>query len=111
MLLRARQQAVRIGAHSIAANQAVKILSVHFRDTVSSAAEYLEKALDKWRWPFLLLLSFTFLASTLTLASAKLLWHDEISTSYLSRLPSLADITAALKMGLDAHPPLSFLFF
>ena len=65
--------------------------------------------LEQWRASFLILFSLVFLLSAGLLAAAKILWNDEISTSLFARLPSLADITAGLRLGADSHPPLSFL--
>jgi hypothetical protein len=41
-------------------------------------------------------------------ASVRLLWHDELFTLYISRLPDAASIWAALASGVDLNPPLGY---
>jgi hypothetical protein len=41
-------------------------------------------------------------------ASGKSLWHDEIFTVLLARLPDTGALIAALGQGVDLHPPLSY---
>jgi hypothetical protein len=43
-------------------------------------------------------------------ASQKLLWHDELFTLYLTRLPSVHDVFVTLAAGTDGVPPLFHLF-
>ncbi len=42
-------------------------------------------------------------------ASARLLWHDELFTLYISGLPDIASIWTALASGVDLNPPLGYL--
>jgi Dolichyl-phosphate-mannose-protein mannosyltransferase len=62
----------------------------------------------------LLLITFAiftllYFAGTVGNALAKPLWYDELFTVYLSRLPHLSDLWAALSQGADQQPPLIFL--
>ena len=50
--------------------------------------------------------SCLYFAGTSGRASQKLLWHDELFTLYLARLPTLADVWAAIATPVDGTPPL-----
>ena len=49
--------------------------------------------------------SFLYLGFTCVLAKRKLMWNDELYTYYISVLPSLADVWAALLTGGEVLPP------
>jgi hypothetical protein len=59
----------------------------------------------------LLLLSVTalYMAAAIAIASAKLLWNDELFTFYIARLPTMADVYRALLTGAEQLPPLFFI--
>lgn len=75
---------------------------------VSLVASQLEAAVGKYRLGVLIFWSMLFFLVTGWLAATKLLWADELITSYVSSLPSLQAIWSVLVQGGDAHPPLSF---
>jgi hypothetical protein len=59
--------------------------------------------------PLLLVaVSALYLVGTCGRASQKLFWHDELFTLYISRLPHLRDVVAALVAGSDGTPPLFY---
>ena len=37
------------------------------------------------------------------------MWYDEILTFYMTQLPSMSAVWAALKVGVDLNPPLFYL--
>jgi hypothetical protein len=49
-----------------------------------------------------------YLVGTCGRASRKLLWHDELFTLYITRLPHLSDVWRAIATGAEASPPLFF---
>jgi hypothetical protein len=53
-------------------------------------------------------LSVVYLVPTCLLAARRPLWHDEIYTLRLARLPGLADLWSALAAGADLVPPLFY---
>lgn len=55
----------------------------------------------------LVALSVAYFAVTAILAAHKLMWHDELSTYYIARLPSMRDVWGALMAG-DEQSPLFF---
>jgi 4-amino-4-deoxy-L-arabinose transferase-like glycosyltransferase len=65
-------------------------------------------ALERYPRAFLAAFTLLYLPYTSLLASAKLLWNDEITTLYLSRLPFWSGQWRALMTGVDSHPPLHY---
>jgi hypothetical protein len=55
----------------------------------------------------LVALSVAYCAVTAILAAQKLMWHDELCTYYIARLPSMRDVSGALMAG-DEQSPLFF---
>jgi uncharacterized membrane protein len=62
-----------------------------------------------WYWPLALLLAGFYVASSLYIASHRLLWYDEIFTAITTRLPDVRTIWKSLSESTDATPPLYFL--
>jgi Dolichyl-phosphate-mannose-protein mannosyltransferase len=62
-------------------------------------------------WSFLavLLLATFYLATSIYIASHRLLWFDELFTVHIARLPDTATILTALSHGADSLPPLYYL--
>jgi hypothetical protein len=60
------------------------------------------------RYVLLTLFSLAYFTITLHHAGRKLFWYDEVFTIYLSRLPDLGSLWAALKNGVDFNPPLIY---
>lgn len=69
---------------------------------------WLSETLERWRMLYLVLFSVIYFVITGVLAATKLMWFDEIATSYVSRAPTIGDIWTILYYGGDGHPPLSF---
>lgn len=67
-------------------------------------AQSLEK--DERTW--LVFFAIVYLAVTAGFA-ARPLWYDELITWHVSRLPGMADVSAALRDGADLNPPLLYL--
>ena len=73
-----------------------------FADSVYAALE------RKWA-TILICLALLLVASISFRAAGKPLWHDEIYTWHIARLPSVAAIMQSLAEGLDVAPPLNVL--
>jgi hypothetical protein len=71
------------------------------------AAGWLAAWLDRRRLPLLALFPTLFAAQFIAAARHKPLWHDEIYTLLLARLPSIGTQWAALRDGVDLVPPLN----
>jgi hypothetical protein len=71
------------------------------------AAAWLAAWLDRRRMPLLALLTMLFAAQFTAAARHKPLWHDEIYTVLLARVPSIGTQWAALRDGVDLVPPLN----
>jgi hypothetical protein len=74
---------------------------------IGHAAASLAAWLDRRRMPIVALLTILFAAQFTAAARHKPLWHDEIYTVLLARLPSMATHWAALRDGVDLVPPLN----
>jgi dolichyl-phosphate-mannose-protein mannosyltransferase len=61
---------------------------------------------ERHAWIVLAAMSALYLAATFGRASQRLFWHDELVTVYMSRLPRIADVWAAIELGAEATPPL-----
>jgi hypothetical protein len=72
-------------------------------------AERLETVLRRANLWLLAAFSIAYFTCTMLLACRKPLWHDELFTWHLGRLPRLGDLWSALAEGTDLNPPLSFL--
>lgn len=70
-------------------------------------AESLAGFLGRHRLPVLLIFSILFVGPLVVRAAAKPLWHDEIYTVLLARLPTLSAHWTALHDGPDLAPPLN----
>ncbi len=57
------------------------------------------------RWAWLTAITFLYLVPSGVIAGVRPLWHDEIFTLYLSRLPSMHDVWTALSIATDLIPP------
>ena len=65
--------------------------------------------IDRHRFAALMLLAAAIVYSLAIRAAAKPFWHDEIFTILLAELPSLVDVHAAMRDGVDLAPPLNTL--
>ena len=72
-------------------------------------ADSVAQQLDRGRHWHLLYLSIVYIILTFLRAEAKLIWHDELFTYHLSRLPSVAAIWQALLNRADMNPPLLYI--
>ncbi len=82
---------------------------MHFLHQRVRSAESLSGKLEKSK--FLLIGGFTVLyfVPTYVLAVRKLMWNDELYTHYIARLPTMADVWAALMAGGEQTPPFFYI--
>ncbi|MCI0336972.1 MAG: glycosyltransferase family 39 protein [Acidobacteria bacterium] len=83
-------------------------MNSHLLLRLNGFAEAIVDRFEKWKTWFLAGFSIMYLSVTCILASRKLLWNDELYTYYISRLPSLTDVWAALSTGAEQIPPLFY---
>jgi hypothetical protein len=57
-----------------------------------------------WHWSLAFLLAFFYVATSLYIASRRLLWFDEIFTAFASRMPNVRTIWESLSVSLQQIP-------
>src|SRR5580704_9894593 len=76
---------------------------------ISASAERMAERLRRGKYFVLFSFSALYFVVTCFCASQKLFWIDELYTLYLSRLPDMTSLWAALKQGVDFNPPLFYI--
>lgn len=76
---------------------------------LNQGAERLATVLEKNKLWLLCGFSVSYLLTTCSIASRRLMWTDEFLTLYIARLPSLREVWAALLTGADVTPLLFFI--
>jgi len=71
-------------------------------------ADSIAGQLERGKYWYLTYISIAYIATTLLRAQAKLVWHDELFTYHISRLPSFEAIWQALLNRADMNPPLLY---
>ena len=75
-------------------------------NSVESIARGISAHLNRRSGVYLALFSAWYFALAAAQASVRPLWHDELFTHYLLRVPSVADLWGGLATGVDLMPPL-----
>jgi len=78
---------------------------MHFLNQRLRPAESFIGKLEKSKSLFIVGLTILYLLGTYVLAKRKLMWNDELYTYYIARLPTMADVWAALMAGGEQTPP------
>ncbi len=79
------------------------------RERIREFAENFAGELERRPWWWVGFFTIVYVSITVLNAARRALWFDELFTYYVSRLPSLADVWAALASGFDPNPPLPYL--
>lgn len=74
--------------------------------SVERHAHRCSEHLERRRLCYLAAISLVYFVGVVARASGKLFWFDELVTLYVSRLPTMAEVWAALSTAADANPPL-----
>jgi hypothetical protein len=74
-------------------------------DWTEDFADGLSAAAERHPWRLLGVFSLVYFAITMTLSSVRRFWFDELFTYHIALLPTLGDISRALAMSIDKHPP------
>lgn len=80
-------------------------MNIRFLEQLDHVAEAVEVYCERRKVLLAWIFSILYLLGTCLLASQKLMWHDELFTFYISRLPSVSDIWSALMTGGEQIPP------
>ena len=81
---------------------------VPWEQRISVFADNVAEGMRRAKYLILFLFSFAYFAATIFRASRKLFWFDELFTVYVSRLPEMGAVWAALRQGVDFNPPLFY---
>lgn len=84
-------------------------MKIRFLEQLDLIAEGIRNQCERRKLWLLCGFSILYLASTILLASRKLIWNDEFFTFYISRASNVSDIWSALLTGADQIPPFFYL--
>src|SRR5262245_5707118 len=79
------------------------------RVSFAALAEGISAHVNRRPTVYLVVFSVVYCAFAAALAATRPLWHDELFTAYLLRVPSVKHLWAGLASGIDLMPPLSHL--
>jgi hypothetical protein len=80
-------------------------MSVQLLQKLDGIGTVLEKFFERQKFPLICVFSAIYALGTWVIAARKPMWNDELFTFYISRLPSISDIWAALLTGGEQIPP------